>query len=248
MGTDILFDKIIISKPRKIDNTYICPIYYNVKNENLQFTFTNVNIISVKPLKNRNEFFLDFKNKNYYNFLFDFNTFITNIVKEKTTRWFNNNMNIDLIDDYYTNPLLYDKNNGDIIRLKCIGKEKNIREQIGKKINIHIQFNQLKFYKQKFLLECEIINYQEANTNCDIIDEDTDNSSDETPEPTADDIDVIKNKYIKSTDNYLNNLKTMISSFELKINNIESIKINLLNTKNVQNIINICNDLEKLCE
>ncbi len=162
METDISFDKILILKPRKIDNTYVCPIYYSVKKEHFQMKFTNVIVTSVKPLKHRNEFILDFKNKNYYNFLFDLNAFIVNIVKEKSTIWFNNNMNVDLIDDYYTNPLLYDKNNGDIIRLKCIGEE-NIQENIGKKIDITIQFNQLKFYKQKFLLECEIINYNEEN-------------------------------------------------------------------------------------
>jgi hypothetical protein len=247
MATDISFDKIIISKARKIDNTYICPIYYHVKNEHLQLKFTNVYVISLKPLKQRNEFILDFKNKNYCNFLFDLNAHIINIVKEKSSIWFNNNMNIDLIDDYYSNPLLYDKNNGDIIRLKCIGSEDNLKEKIGHKIDITIQFNQLKFYKQKFLVECEIINYQDVNVNCEII-ENEEEYQDEFPEPTADDINIIKNTYIKSTDAYLNNLKIMINSFEAKINEIEIIKDQLSNTKNNQNIINMCNDLEKICE
>ena len=247
---DITFDKIIISKPRRIENTYICPIFYNQKKESLQITFTNMVIIEIKPLKNRNEFILYCKNKNYNNFLFDLSTFIINQVKEKSVIWFKNDHLIDLIDDYYTSPLLYDKNHGDIIKFKCIGNENYIKDYIGKKTDINIQFTQLKFYKQKFLLEAEVINLHEVINNCDIIeDEDIDNNQlEETPEPDLEDINYIKREYIDISDKYLNELKIMLSEIESKIIDIENIKLKLLNTNNIKNIIPICDDLIKLCE
>jgi len=249
---DITFDNIIISKPRKIENTYICPIFYNQKKENLQITFTNMVIIDIKPLKNRNEFVLYCKNKNYNNFLFDLSTFIINQVKEKSVIWFKNDHLIDLIDDYYTSPLLYDKNHGDIIKFKCIGDENYIKDYIGKKTDIDIQFTQLKFYKQKFLLEAEVIKLQEAINNYDIIedhdDEDDNDEFEESPEPDLEDINYIKKEHIDISDKYLNELKTMLSEIESKIKDLENIKIKLLNTNNIENIIPICDDLTKLCE
>jgi hypothetical protein len=249
---DITFDNIIISKPRKIENTYICPIFYNQKKENLQITFTNMVIIDIKPLKNRNEFVLYCKNKNYNNFLFDLSTFIINQVKEKSVIWFKNDHLIDLIDDYYTSPLLYDKNHGDIIKFKCIGDENYIKDYIGKKTDIDIQFTQLKFYKQKFLLEAEVIKLQEAINKYDILenheDDDENNEFEESPEPDLEDINYIKKEHIDISDKYLNELKTMLSEIESKIKDLENIKIKLLNTNNIENIIPICDDLTKLCE
>lgn len=248
---DITFDKIIISKPRRIENTYICPIFYNQKKESLQITFTNMVIIEIKPLKNRNEFILYCKNKNYNNFLFDLSTFIINQVKEKSVIWFKNDHLIDLIDDYYTSPLLYDKDHGDIIKFKCIGDENYIKDYIGKKTDINIQFTQLKFYKQKFLLEAEVISLQDAINNCDILEDQEDNDNDdseEIPEPDLEDINYIKKEHIDISDKYLNELKTMLAEIESKIVALESTKLKLLNTNNIENIIPICDDLTKLCE
>jgi len=243
------FDNIIISKPRKIENTYICPIYYNQIKNKLQITFTNMIILSFKPLKNRNEFVLYCKNKNYNNFLFDFSSFIIEQVKEKSMEWFKNDHLVDLIDDYYTSPLTYDKKHGDIISFKCIGDEEIIKNNIGKKTNIVIQFTQLKFYKQKFLLECEVINLNETNINYDLIDDENEyNIIEEIPEPNIDDINKIKKEYIDNSQKYILELRNMSSEIESKIKALEHIKFNLLNTNNIENVIPLCNDLEKLCE
>jgi hypothetical protein len=245
------FDKIIISKPRRIEDTYICTLYYNQKKENLQITFTNMTLISYKPLKDRNEFIIYCKNKNYNNFLFDFSSFIIEQVKEKSFQWFKNDHLIDLIDDYYKSPLIYDKKHGDIICLKCIGDEHLIKENIGKKMDIKIKFTQLKFYKRKFLLECEIIDLKECNPKYNIeydIKSDTDDAYEEIPEPTLDDINEIKKEYIDISENYINKLKTMMSEIETKVNTLENIKKDLLNTSNIKNVISLYNELEKLCE
>jgi len=235
----ISLNNIIISKPKKIDNTYVCNIYYPVKKEYLELSFDNVLLLSVKPLKHRNEFTIDFKNKLYNNFICDLNDFIIQTVKEKSPVWFDNNMNTDLIADYYTNPLIYDKKHGDIIRFKCVGNEDYIKSIINKKINIKLQFNYIRFYRQKFLIECEILTIEENNKYL-IADEDTE-SDYENPEPTIDDINIIKTECLHNVTNYLTELKN-------KINMLETFQEKLLNTYDIGNIINICDELEKLCE
>lgn len=248
---DIDFDNIIISKPKKIDNTYICPIYYQTKKNKLLITFNNIILLSTKPLQQRNEFFIYIKNKSYNNFIYDLNTLIIDIVKNKSVLWFNNNMNIDLVDDYYTNTLIYDKKYGDVIRLKCIGNEQDINDYIMKKNNITIHINQIRFYKQKFILECEILKCETINYNINdtlINEDDILLIEDDIPLPNEDDIYKIKNEYLETINIFLNKIKISFSLLESKINNIEKLKFKLINTLDIDNIIKICNDLEKICE
>lgn len=248
---DIALDNIIISKPKKIDNTYICPIYYQTKKNKLLITFNNIILLSTKPLQQRNEFFIYIKNKSYNNFIYDLNTLIIDIVKNKSVLWFNNNMNIDLVDDYYTNTLIYDKKYGDVIRLKCIGNEQDINDYIMKKNNITIHINQIRFYKQKFILECEILKCETINYNINdtlINEDDILLIEDDIPLPNEDDIYKIKNEYLETINIFLNKIKISFSLLESKINNIEKLKFKLINTLDIDNIIKICNDLEKICE
>lgn len=251
--TDIIVDNILISKPRKSDNSYICPIYYENKNDRLIYTFKNACIINVKALQQRNESFVYIKCKHSTDFMYDLNSFIVNVVKDKSVSWFNNNMNNDLIDDYYSNTLVYDKKYGDVIRLKCIGDDDILTVNTLKKVDISVVFNQLRFYKQKFVLECEfqdIVSVNKCDIRDDLSSEDGDDVSfeEDVPLPDFEEIKRIKEECLESTDRCLGILRTEMGILENKISRMEKLKCDLVENNEIDNIIQICDDLEKIRE
>lgn len=251
---DLQVDKILISKPRKSEHTYICPIYYESKKEELALTFEHATIISIKPLQQRNETFIYMKCKTRNNLMYDINTHIVDVVKEKSIQWFNNNMNTELIEDYYTNTLVYDKTHGDVIRLKVIGDESVLKEIVGTKVSITCVFEQLRIYKQKFVLECHVTNVTPSpQSNCEIaiasdIEDVADTYEDDVPSPNEEDIKRIKDECLEATNKYLIDIKTQLHTLEYKIQGIEKIKSELLKTTLIDDIIRLCNDLENICD
>ena len=113
------------SKPKKIDgNTYICQLFQSKQPLKILFEkstiISSTNLTNISTLKHNNEYTLILKNKSMYDFIFDLNTHIVDTVKKNYQTWFVSNMNPDFIDDYYSNPLFYNKVHGDLIKLKCI--------------------------------------------------------------------------------------------------------------------------------
>lgn len=82
-AVDIDLQDIIISKPRKSNNSYVCHMYYDTKKNKFTWTLKNAWILSVKPLQQRNESFVYFKCKSANNFMYDLNTYVIDVVKEK---------------------------------------------------------------------------------------------------------------------------------------------------------------------
>lgn len=243
MENIINIDDIIISKPKKADNSLLCSIYYKSKKEKPCITMKNMFVIGTKPMSHRNEFFIYFKNHQYNNFIYDLNKFLISIIKDKSSSWFNSNLNADLIEDLYTNTIIYDKHHGDIIRLKCVGEQEHIIEDIkNKHIDINITLNHIRFYKQKFVLECEI-NYFELSEDVFM-----NHYEEEQPSPTYEDIKQIKDENIKVIDEVLNDLKEKLHSLEQKILITETLKSELVKTMDIANITKLYNELEKIWE
>lgn len=250
---DVDITQILISKPRKSDSTYICPIYYHIKKEKLIHVFENAIIVSIKPLQQRDEYFVYIKCKSSNNFIYDVNKHIIDVVRNKSIIWFNNNMNTDLIEDYYTNTLIYDKMFGDVIRLKCVGNESLLNGYINQKTKLTVVFDHIRFYKQKFVLECHVDDVQPTISICeikDITDSECDDDPfiDDVPFPNNEDVKKIKEECLDTTNKYIVELKTKLYTMEYKIQGIEKIKSELLNTNLISDIIRLCNDLENICE
>lgn len=241
---------IIVSKPKKQDNNYICPIYFTQdqsKKKKLEHSFTNSTLIDIKRTKT-NENFIYIKSKKNNNYMFDLNEIIINIVKEKSQLWFNNNMNIDLIDDYYTSTIIYNKQHGDIIKLKIIDDNFDIlKEHLLKKIDIGIVFEHIKFYKQKFVLECTINNIN-FDDNSDNIDNESIHSEQDSdiPSPNDEDILNIKSEYLLKLDNLINTQQEQLHAIQNKIKEYQEHK-ELLNNSELNAIISICDKIENLC-
>lgn len=160
-------------------------------------------------------------------------------------------MNVELIEDYYTNTLVYDKKHGDIIRLKSIGDDHTLQQHVMKKADVTVTFEQLRFYKQKFVVECVIEDVAELDQDTEptFIQESSEEEFEEDiPAPNEDDIKKIKEECLVETDNHLVELKTELHKLEYKIQNIEKLKNELCGTFHIDDVIRICNDLEIICE
>lgn len=248
-------DKVLIAKPHRSESSYICHIYYpneSTKRNKLKYTFDNASLLQVKPLQQRNENTIFFKCPSANDFICDLNSHIVKVVKDKSVSWFNTHMNVDLIDDYYTTTILYDKEHGDIIRLKCIDKDDDFfKSFVGKNVIINVTFEQLRFFKQKFVVECIIDSIEERTEPCLI--KDTDNESEiesiediDVPTPSPEDIKSIKEELLNASEKYLDDLSEDHNRIQIKIAEITGIIYKLENTNNIEVISEICDIIENL--
>lgn len=194
-----------ISKPKKSDGTFVCSI-----KQPFVLDLNNCQIIHIKET-NESAQFVFLKNKQLYNNIYDLNNQIITIVKNNCSTWFNTNMNPELIEDYYTNTLVYDKTHGELIKIKFVGENLLDISSIGNCINLTVNPIQLRFYKQKFVLECQIEKYEVA---CDIID--FSSSEDEEDEediacPNASEIEEMKIEVITKTSKRIQELETELT-------------------------------------
>jgi len=86
--------------------------------------------------------------------LYDVAEHIINVVKNNFSTWFNSQMSEDLVDDFFSHPLTYDKKYGDVIRAKVDNVD--IVTDLNQRSNLVLVLNHIRIYKQKFQLEWTI--------------------------------------------------------------------------------------------
>lgn len=236
-------DNIIIRKPKKADNnTYICQILDH-NNKTLKLKLNNMIVVEVK--KYNDQFIIYMKNKSVYNIFYDLNTRILDVVKEHCGDWFNNNMNIDYIEDYYTYTLVYDKKHGDLIKL-VINDASDIILNV--KSDITIKISQLRFFKQKFLLECDIESFKTIDSDIKDAENDEFFEEDEVPLPSFEEINNIKNDFINKLNSKISNIKSLVETYNKNINELENHLNNLNNSISLESILKVCDNLDFLNE
>lgn len=243
---------IEFSQPKKIDgNTYVCQLSEKKNSKKpIKISFNDSKMISLK--RNTSDHVLTFKNRGMNNFMDDLNSYIIENVKKNYQTWFVSNMNPELIDDYYSTTLAYNKEHGDIIKLRCINlndTEETLESAIEKKqkANISIIFKNLRFYKQKFVLECIIDQCEIHDNKYDLIEDNIDDEvldENEFPEPDPEDIRTIKNNYISKLKNIHDTLENEIMILDKKkmevLDNISSLEL----TENFSELIKISEEIE----
>ena len=141
---------MIINKPKKSDqNSYTCVISTKQK-KTFSILLNKCNLVSLKD----QYLYLKTSNSDLDTF-FDINATIIDIVKENCGEWFNNNMNMDLVEEYFINTLVYDKNQGDLIKIKLISDCKEVLD-VNINYSLKLSLKHLRFYKQKFVIEFNI--------------------------------------------------------------------------------------------
>jgi hypothetical protein len=238
-------EELVVSKPRKSENnTYTCQVSMSKKGSPLTIPLDNATIVCKKSINGQN--FLFIKNKEMYNFFYDLSVRTIEIVKSRCTEWFNNRMNTELIEDYYVNNLVYDKKYGDIIKVKCIGDDNTVENQ---KCNIQLCVEQLRFFKQKFVLECSISSFESVQSFIEEEDASDDGffEEEEVPFPDEDEIQAIRDEYLAKIDEALVPIKEQIDSLRSRANEIEGTRQRLVDSDSLDKVMKMCEDLEILC-
>lgn len=237
-----------ISTPKKDGSTYSSQIYYEKRKNLFKIDLENVFCF----YKNGNIYI---KNKQFMLYMIDIGTSIVDTVKQNCDKWFNNNMNIDLVEDYYDSPLTYDKKYGQVIRIKT---QKSLESFESGRFNIIIHIQGIRFSKQKFNIEFSIHLFEPCNTeirdnmfhesNDDYISSEED---DDIAEPIPEDINNIRNKHIQTLNdiitqynNQINEIKKTQENLEHRLININSEISNIIKIKEQLNDIMTISELE----
>ena len=172
---------MILQKPKKNGSTYFANIFVDKRKNPFILELENVLCFH----RNGNMYI---KSKSLMMYMIDIASYITENVKNNCSEWFHNNMNVDLIDDYYDNVIKFDKEHGNVVRIKCINSLDIFNTD---KYNVHIKFHGLRFSKQKFYIEFEVMKFEKyevcedvnifIETSDDYLSSDEDNE--DIPEP-----------------------------------------------------------------
>lgn len=228
-------DQIKCTKPRKYDNTYVCQLFVgdaptdNTKRKTLTLSFKGSKIIQMKHAFQPGDYTIYIKNRKMHDLLYDLNTFIVEYTRKHCSDWFGNNMNPELLEDYFSNPLFYMKNHGDIIKLKCVGSP-NLNEfvEMDKPVDLEITIANIRFYKQKFMYECKVEACTESALDIKTIAieddvEDVDASDEEDiPQPTADEINILREEFKQILRNKRNKLVDREEELDSELTHVRS--------------------------
>lgn len=237
---------ILISKPKKLMNTFLASMHHRNKKMPLRFVVDGAMCIPISS-----DVVL-IKNRNFMDFVADLNEHIVNCVKSNCVEWFNNNMNLELVEEYYVNPLKYDKIHGSVVKLK----HDEGKFEKGKK-NIIIDVVGLRFLKQKFSIEWTISSIDDVSDKVEFQTDDTDSifssDLDDIPEPDPEELLEMKGKYnviltnigISIDDEYAKH-KEVMKQLDAKRKTLVGIKDKIGEVENVNDFYEISEAIENL--
>jgi len=181
-------------KPKKDGSTYFAQLLH--KKKEVKFTLDNAHVLPQTSSS------LSVKHKRMCVYMADLSDHIVSLVKENCEAWFNNNMDIELIEDYYVNPVRFHKAHGNLLKLKVSQGSIEFPEAGVVRANIVVVLKGLRFLKQKFSLEWEVREWSPCAANDIEFDLDdlsstaSEDDEEDLPEPIPDDFDAIKHDLI----------------------------------------------------
>jgi hypothetical protein len=219
-------DHIKIVKPKRCaDNgTYEGKIYTG-KKQPITLDIPNIHIVSKKV--NNKDLYIHLRyintvaktlKKDLIDRLCDINTKVLQCVKENCAIWFRNALTDDLIEDYYSNIISYDKTLGQIYKFKVTNSVDSIEDSLlNQTVNMKITLTNIRFFKQKFVLEWVIEEIEILDGGCIHDVQDGDDASSETediPYPCPEDVDTVKAEYLDRLRQHIERLSQEQSLFQ----------------------------------
>lgn len=231
------------NKAKKKEGFYIC-----MTKAPFSISFNNSKILAIKDTSNT----IIVKSKTMTNYMDELNKHIIDIVRENSQSWFSTSIDEDLIDEYYISTLQYNKKQGETIRLKVLNIEEITDTNVDNTGTLVCILKNLKFYKQKFFPEFEIVSFNSLSHNMFIsddidsendIEEQINDEDEELPKPTYEEINKMKLETLKD-------LEDNRTTLQDKLNKIDEMKKNLKSTSDLNVIIKICEEYHQniLCE
>lgn len=237
-----------ITKPKKRENgTYAGSIFIQEK-ERYRLNAPNSVIVGEKIISEA-EKYIFIKNRKINNAICDLNKAVIDIVKENCYSWFKNNINAELVDEYYTNTIVYDKKYGDLIRLKVVDLEHEV--PLNQPVHLQLDLVNIRFYKQKFVIEWVL---QEVRTSTldvrslfDVEESDSDTEED-IALPLSEDMVAICEEYKSILEEKKIKLMSEKESLEQKLRLLEDLEDGLCNVTSEESFFQVCEKLDKFLE
>ena len=235
---------LLISKPKKRENgTYTSSVFYKEKSQKFHLRCPSAVVVSKKDISEAEQY-IYVKCKHIKDTIYDLNKDIIEIVKDNCVSWFKNNLQPELIDEYFVSTLVYDKKYGDLIRLKCIDMEADI--PIKKYLNMELTLTNIRFYKQKFVFEWVVTSVEEFQDFCE---EERNNSDDEdAPVPDYDDMNQILDEYVCKVEEKLHDVSERIKKCQEEKVYWEDILARLKQNMTEEHFLTTCDLLQKILE
>ena len=240
---EMKMDSIVITKPKKTDDSLFGKIVYN--DSTLRVFFPNAQVIKHKQIKHLS---------NYYTVLFvklpksvcaamvEFDAQCTDIVKKNISQWFTKGLDENIIEEYYTSSVVVSKSDGYLIKLKLQGVDELLEPN---RYDVVMDLKGLRFYKQRFIPEWEMVGVKHIDgdfmNSLQSEDEETwqDDQDDDVPGPDDEEITAI----ISGMDERLEGLLQKVRQEHAEI--IEQKQIAEENVSRIENIFRKWENSEK---
>jgi protein-tyrosine phosphatase len=197
--SSIDLDQISISKPKKTEDSLFGNISCDAKQLNVRLY--NTQVIQHKKVRHLSKSYtvLFLKvSKATCKHIVELDNHCIDHVKANFASWFAKSFDENIIEDYYTSSVLLSKTNGYVFKLKLQGDDDLLEPS---KYDFVLGLKGLRFYKQRFIPEWEIVNIKPVeNDFLNSIRSDSDDSWEEdmietesVPEPDAEEVRSITN-------------------------------------------------------
>jgi hypothetical protein len=245
-------DKLNVLKPRKTDDSLFGKITYD--DGQLNMHIHNSQVIKHKKVKHLSKcytvLFLKVP-KNICKKIVDFDSVCIEQVKTNLGGWFTKALDENVIEEYYTSSIIVSKNDGFILKLKLQGDDDILDNA---RYDIIIALKGLRFYKQRFIPEWEIVNIKPVEDDfLNSLESDDDPWQEELiedeviPEPTNEELQIISDTLIEKIHKYLRQYSSDINSLQEKTSLLETLLTKLTENKHDVSVLDeISDQVEKL--
>ena len=159
MDVDILsleLNKLLISKPRKTDDSLFGKISYDDGQLNLHLS--KVRVVKHKKIKHLTKFYTILHlgiHKSICKKMVEFDAHCIEQVQKNMDGWFAKALDENVIEEYYTSSINISRNPGYTLKLKLQGDDDIL--PVNENIDVVVGLKGLRFYKQRFIPEWEIV-------------------------------------------------------------------------------------------
>jgi hypothetical protein len=224
-----------IEKPKKNANgTYDGMIYKNSKKEHVQLSISNAKV--VKTRLHNSDWYLYIQHPSIAKQVSSINSEVIQIVKENCGSWFKSSLSDELIEDYFTSNIIYDKEMGQVIRFKCLNDISDLEQNVY--VNVEMTLKKIRFFKQKFVIEWDIEEI-EVMDQCAIIDLNEIEELEDIPVPLVEEIEALKTTYKTHMEKKISGVKCELSMLEKLVEKIGSVTT-------INDMITLQDELDKI--
>jgi hypothetical protein len=157
-------------------------------------------------------------------------------VKENCGSWFKSSLSDELIEDYFTSNIIYDKEMGQVIRFKCLNDISDLEQNVY--VNVEMTLKKIRFFKQKFVIEWDIEEI-EVMDQCAIIDLNEIEELEDIPVPLVEEIEALKTTYKTHMEKKIIGVKCELAMLEKLVEKIGSVTT-------INDMITLQDELDKI--